>query len=166
MKTTREIIFQARFVLATLSAAAISPIHASENPYDKQSLFNRVTIHYDSSVASKFPIAIKHTAMKWNEEFQMHQAVSEIDPRSSRSIKNYLMPKQYDASSSLFSVHVPCSDKKIELIAAEDGDHYFVSYVADGKECYLCIGRENPRIGVTNYEFCKFSLLTIPHGKN
>jgi len=161
MKIPRKITFQARFVLAILSAAAIHTVLASENTYDKTSL-NHVTVQYHSSVVPKFPIAVEYETRKWNQEFQMHQTVSEVDQRSSYPIKNYFMLKEDGKSSSLFSVHVPCSDKKVELIAAEDGDHYFVSYVANGKECYLSIGRQNARLGVTNYKFDKLSLLTIP----
>jgi hypothetical protein len=161
MNILKKITFYARFVLAILSIVAIHPIHASANTHDKKSVLNRITVHYDSSIVPKFPISVEYKTMKWSDEFQMHQTVSKIDHRSSHPIKNYFMLKENSKSFSLFSMHVPCSDKKIELIAAEDGDHYFVSYVANGKECYLCIGKQNARTRVTNYEFGKISLLRI-----
>ncbi len=162
MKITRKIIFRAKLILVSLSVAIIYNIHPAENKYSKYSPLNRVTIHYHPSVVHEFPLAIKFTTLKWNKKLHMIQAVSKIDPRSSSPIKNYLMRKENGTSSSLFAVHVPWSDKKDKLITAEDGDHFFISYKANGEECYLSIGKESPKKCFADYEFDKIVFLTIP----
>jgi hypothetical protein len=161
METPKKIIAYVVFCLTALPA-----IYAAEHAHDKKSLFNRITVQYHPSIAKGIPIAVGYKTMKLDKRLQTNRPFWEMDQKNTHPVKSYLMLKELDKSSSLFTLHVPHSDKKFELITAEDGDHYCVSYVGNGKECYLLIGKDNRKNGVANYEFLKFSLLMIKSNNN
>jgi hypothetical protein len=149
------------FACVVFCLTVLPTLYPAEHSHDKKSVLNRITVQYHPSIAKGIPIAVVYKTMKLDKRLQTDRPAWEMDQKNTDPIKNYLMLKEYGGSSSRFILHVPHSDKKIELIMGEDGDHFCFSYVGNGRECYLLVGKENRKTGVANHEFLKFSLLTI-----